>query len=838
MSRVRAGVAVILGALLVGAASPAAIAASENPEPAVSASANPEPAVSASPEPEPTPRSTETTVPASADAGPTPDASSTDTEPAPGLRSLAAAAATPAPQCRTGYAYAVLSTGEVKQIAPGASTSSPPVVTAWSDGWKGLTVGGSVVSSVNGLAVDVNNGQAMYAYERSSPDADEIRALLRYTPSTGVWDVVPGSAYKPGVDSLVAGAVNLSTGTFIFGGFSQATFQIFQWDPATGGYSKLGYIKAATGQTNGDLAFDRFGNLYIVGSASKTTIYTVAASTLAAAVAHPGDNELPRSETTAQTAPLTSINGLAFRPDGRAYISNASTVALVDPATWASPVSTATPGSNTDLASCDSPTTLTILKSVTGRVNPTDQFTLSLVRGLTNVASVTTSGTATGLQSQQIGPIPVVNGTGYAFTETAASGSLADYSSSYRCVDDDGQLIVGSGAGASITIPNIASDNVVCTITNAPLIATVAVHKTVQDITGQNPAPGSGWTLGAATTATTGTATMTPSATTQVTPASGDAAWRIAFDALTSRATVKVSESVKSGWDFVAGTCTVTSLDGSTRTVTLPVASGGDVTGVAPGDAVACTITNKPSSGTLTLRKVVDNTHGGSSTAADWTLTGTGPQTVTGKTGAAAITDAIVAPGTYALSESGGPAGYAAGAWSCAGGTVTGSSVAVAAHATVVCTVTNSSKPGAVTWTKTAKATRGLLAGSEWTLTGPGLAGTVVKDCAATPCTGLDQDPAPGAFRLENLAWGSYAATETRAPVGYVAAGSLAFTVSAATAGTTQNLGAQTNEQQKGPALPLAGGTGADAFVCAGGVLLVLSVLGALRRARRRTPHS
>ena len=45
--------------------------------------------------------------------------------------------------------------------------------------------------------------------------------------------------------------------------------------------------------------------------------------------------------------------------------------------------------------------------------------------------------------------------------------------------------------------------------------------------------------------------------------------------------------------------------------------------------------------------------------------------------------------GTYTLAESGGPAGYTAGAWSCTGGTLAGSSLVLAAGDSASCSITN-----------------------------------------------------------------------------------------------------------------------------------------------------
>lgn len=789
----------------------------------------------------PTPTAPSTEAPAPETTAPeTPSSSTPSTEapsvetpaaaaPAAPMPRLRAAAVTPLaagnfPVCGQGYAYSVTSAGTVLQYSP---TGSPAMSTFGN--WSG-------VSNVNGLAITAD-GSAIYAYVRSA-DSLGVSAMLRYTAATNTWEQIPNSSFNRFSGSaLVAGSMNLSNGRFVFGGFNGSTFQIYEYNPATNTYRTLGYINTVSGQSNGDLAFDSAGNLYIVGSASSTSIYTVTAQTLANA----NGGQLARSETNSATISLNSVNGIAFRPDGLVYLSNGSSIARFDPTTWAQVGSTVSLGttSSTDLASCDSPVNLTVQKSVTGRANPTDQFRLAVNSGTTEVSSATTSGTATGIQAQQIGPIPVVQNRTYRISETASSGSLSDYSTSYVCTSGGTTVASGSGASGDITIPNAPGATVNCVFTNTPLLATVTVNKTVLDINGQNPQPGSGWTLGAATTATTGTATSTPTATTQTADAAGNARWTVRLGSADARATVTVSETMKSGFSFVSGQCVVTPRTGAQRTVTLPNAQGAGVTGVAPGDTVNCTITNKPSSGTLTLQKKVVNAYGGTSVVSDWTLTATGPQTITGKTTAPAVTKAVVTPGSYALSESGGPAGYAASAWSCVGGTLSGSSVTVPADTDVTCTITNSDKPGSVTWTKTAKGNGDLLGGSEWTITGPGFSApnNVVKDCVVAPCTGPDKDARPGVFRLDGLPLGTYTATETRAPAGYIAAGSFTFTVTAANAGTTQDLGAQVNEQQPGVVVPLTGGMGSDMFLLGGGAILfiALTLFGIHRLRRTRT---
>ena len=144
----------------------------------------------------------------------------------------------------------------------------------------------------------------------------------------------------------------------------------------------------------------------------------------------------------------------------------------------------------------------------------------------------------------------------------------------------------------------------------------------------------------------------------------------------------------------------------------------------------------------------------------------------------------VARPGPYALTESSTnplAPGYEASSWRCSQtpGTVGGwsgsilgsSSVRVKGTDRITCSVTNTTKPGALSWTKVDQDGKTPLGGTTWTLTGPGVpAGTVVEDCQAAGCrTGAyrDTNPAPGAFDVEGLPWGSYSITEKTSPSGY-----------------------------------------------------------------------
>ncbi len=145
-----------------------------------------------------------------------------------------------------------------------------------------------------------------------------------------------------------------------------------------------------------------------------------------------------------------------------------------------------------------------------------------------------------------------------------------------------------------------------------------------------------------------------------------------------SNISIALDEAGLAGYSFV-------SITGDTK---CPAVLGGTVT-LNEGETVTCTIINDDIAPVLHLRKVVINDNGGNAADTAWTLTaeGAGSNDVVGTTpvdsGATLMAD------TFALSESGGPAGYAASAWSCVGGTQNGVSVTLAVGQEATCTITN-----------------------------------------------------------------------------------------------------------------------------------------------------
>jgi hypothetical protein len=189
-----------------------------------------------------------------------------------------------------------------------------------------------------------------------------------------------------------------------------------------------------------------------------------------------------------------------------------------------------------------------------------------------------------------------------------------------------------------------------------------------------------------------------------------------------------------------------------------------------PSDSdVACTITNSllPR---LTLRKQVqDLPDAAAPSPAAWTLSATGPQTVSGASGSAAVTSVAVPVGSYVLGESGGVAGYSAGAWVCSGGRLQGGELALAAGDMAVCELTNTRTTAALhitkavvgaaaaqPWQFTLRAiTAGCLASAQTQASADGGSGNVVFAGLPTHTTAGQ----PCDYSVEELALAGYVAT-------------------------------------------------------------------------------
>lgn len=757
------------------------------------------------------------------------------------------------PVCEPGNIYGISSSGQIQHIAPNGTVTA-----------MGNTPNSTL--EFNGLGIGTG-GTSVFAYSR--PSGADSATVWRYDTISGNWTSTNQGTGTQSVQ-FVAGAVSYD-GNYYMGGYNSSgtQFHIWEYAPATNSVTKKGWVNTSSGAggtTNGDMAFDSAGNLYVVrGSGTTTTIFSATYGDFVAAAG----GQIPSSVARSQSGTVNNVNGVAFDSNARIYLGQASSVTWYQMPDWTpSGNFTSNLSDSTDLASCDTPPSITIQKDVLGRVNPTDQFRLQLRQGTTGnwnnpLGDNTTTGTANGIQEEKVGPQVTPRNVTYSFRETfvGAGNSSANYVSSWSCKAynnvgssiDPNPADLGSGAGTSgtVTIPEpgdlSSKKQIICTFSNSPLVAHVNITKNVLDKDGQNPSPEPGWTVGAIPTAVSGTVTAAPSAQTLETDASGTASWRLSYNTASASANVAVSETQQPGHQFISGNCRVTDINGEQgNPITFSSEAGGTVPGVKPGETVDCTFTNQELDNTLQLVKVVDNQFGGTAAVGDFPLHVT-PTSPPGsqRTFVHNVAQSVV-PGTYTVGETQLP-GYELEGIKCVqdGGepfALDGGEVTIEPGDLVtVCTLTNKDLPGQVSWSKVASGTSDLLSGSEWKLVGPSGTGSAelsITDCGAAPCAGPDQDPAAGKFRLEGLSWGSYSLIETRAPAGYEL-DETPISVTINGTGLSVDLGDIDNDQHEGPEIPVTGGLGADTFLLGGGILALIGALVAVsihvRRSAKRS---
>ena len=205
--------------------------------------------------------------------------------------------------------------------------------------------------------------------------------------------------------------------------------------------------------------------------------------------------------------------------------------------------------------------------------------------------------------------------------------------------------------------------------------------------------------------------------------------------------------------DLWSTTWTSADINAANFGVALSVRNESPLTGrTASVDYIRVTVTYTVS-GTLTLQKTVIKNNGGVANDTDWLLSAAGPTPISGAEGDASITNAVVNPGSYTLSESAGPLGYAPSAWVCVGGNQTDDdTVTIAAGQNVTCTITNDDKAPSLTLLKVVRG--GNTVPSDWTLT-------------ATGPTGFS-GPGPSVANDASFDAGTYDLSES-GPAGYTA---------------------------------------------------------------------
>ena len=444
---------------------------------------------------------------------------------------------------------------------------------------------------------------------------------------------------------------------------------------------------------------------------------------------------------------------------------------VVNDSRVAAPLGVTEPNSNNNTANDTDqlPPRVTLAKTTTnGAGANTFGFTLAGVTNAADSISVTGAATVTSVTAH-VGTA----GTAVTIQESSVPAGWPANPTQVVCTDASSttpNANIATLSGNTATIPAaavVAGANITCRFTNT-LPTTLRVIKV-----------SNGGTDTFAFSGTNGIAAHNIATTAAGAPGTAGAQQTLTAAAT---ATAITENAPPAGWLLTGAACTVTppggaaapaagAFDAASRTFNLTAAD------TAAGNVIACTFTNDRQP-ILTLAKTVVNDNGGTAVDTAWTLTATGPATISGTEGQAAITAAAVPAGTYTLSETGGPAGYALTGWACTNGVTVNASnqIALALDQTTVCTATNDDQPAQLTLRKAVTNDNGgTAANTAWTLT-------------ATGPTNLSG--AHGAAAVTNAAVnpGTYTLAEANGPAGYAAAGAYSCVVNGGAAVVGNNL--------------------------------------------------
>jgi hypothetical protein len=528
---------------------------------------------------------------------------------------------------------------------------------------------------------------------------------------------------------------------------------------------------------------------------------------------------------------------------------------------------------STDLASCTSPSSITLRKDLpSGRIETEDQFTFGLTSPNSTAPSVTTTGTSKGIQSVVQGPIPAMPGTEFTVTESMASGSnssLDMYTTSWEC--NDGQS--GTLAAGNNTVEVMQSgESLLCTITNdITLRGALAWNKVGADTS--DYLPGSEWTL-------EGIDTTDPNRYTEkITDCTSDTCdgmldqdnqpGRFLVNDLLYGSYYLTEFKAPEGYEIdpspklvvVNSNYTFADYYYNTMVPAATVTLGKGVVGVLgakiSGESVGWTmqteLSNAPEgvnidyAGSSETLHTLETPDGYNAYALPWTITFPDADSSTTVVVSETFTQAQAKAYTYnsvsCVDESGPIENPTVNIERETAGDdnspivrVTVTITGVESGRQILCDFTNQRKPGSLTWEKRGTDDATLpLGGSVWRFTRNGEEYLVVADNVGSNAADTrDVDPRPGYFKVEGMEWGTYTPEEIESPLGYVVETlDETITIDADNLDVVRQF-AIYNDQTTVPPIPLTGGTGKDLFIFGGVALLVLAGLSeTVRRLRR-----
>lgn len=248
------------------------------------------------------------------------------------------------------------------------------------------------------------------------------------------------------------------------------------------------------------------------------------------------------------------------------------------------------------------PTTIAVSKSLgSARANTGDQFTVQIKDSSGTVASATTTGAGSSVIGGATGNYNATVGTTYTITEVAASGNLAQYTSTVTCNNSTAGGTVFSGStplGRSIT-PALG-DAIACVISNTAKAPQLTVKKVTTVGTGTFTFKGSAVNANGFSTSDN----YTVSTSTAGTASSGSTVTLAAFHTVT-----EVQETVPPTWVLTSASCIDNNGAATGNTGTFGTLTDStlriDAANVLAGANLLCTYINGPALPTLGLTQTV-----------------------------------------------------------------------------------------------------------------------------------------------------------------------------------------------------------------------------------------
>lgn len=363
----------------------------------------------------------------------------------------------------------------------------------------------------------------------SDNEAARITTIYRYDPSSNSppYPVFDMDLLSPTTGAVVSGDATIYQGReeFYFAYYSNAPggngirFHLYRYSHGSGARTGEVYHIDVPKPANfgdrfdGDFTFDKQNNLqFIISDASSNSKGAVVSGVVNAEDFQdaPSVHVLSSVTTIQGTANFGTIsggpiNGVAFTAGGKGIIqqysnSAGTTNSLVTlPGLTESTSRSWKQSKYEDLASCNTPTTITIQKNIVGaRYNPEDQFTLSAYRqdgtNREDFASAATTGGESGIQRDQVGPFVLTLGGELHAKEDFPSPTIAkNYTTTWAChvrldnglLDDPFTEGEGTELNFSLTGEDVAPGaDLVCIFTNITQQSALNVTKTVDPASG------------------------------------------------------------------------------------------------------------------------------------------------------------------------------------------------------------------------------------------------------------------------------------------------------------------------------------------------------------------